>query len=74
MNRFTSQFGTDNGPACTCGGTVYGYRIQGTFPNADTVESCCIACGARDYFRIPALVNVAAHELREYHAGHVRPH
>jgi hypothetical protein len=43
------HFGTDQGPACDCGGTIYGYRVQ-PHPAGPRVDAQCYGCHAVDYF------------------------
>ena len=56
-------YGTDNGPQCrACHGTVYQYRVIGTFASA-----FCVGCARRDAdLRIPLGTQTAA-DLSAYH-------
>lgn len=38
------DFGTDNGKQCSCGGTIYGYKLVGLFDGNVRVDAQCYSC------------------------------
>ena len=48
-------FGSDQGARCTCGGTIYGYRVMG-----ERVDTQCYTCHATNYFNPYTMPQTAA--------------
>lgn len=57
-------FGTDHGPACTCGSTVWRYMQEG-----ERAVCECVACNREEVFKLGEVVETAT-RFRQLHEGH----
>jgi len=59
------HFGSDCGPACMCGGTIYGYRVE-PHSAGPRVDAQCYTCHAVDFF-YPTIAPETAAECSALH-------
>jgi hypothetical protein len=60
---------TDIGPACTCGGTIYGYTVE----EPGVVVARCVGCCRTRLLYLDTRTTLDAATIREHHvrANHV---
>lgn len=59
-----TDFGTDHGPPCTCGGTVYTYEV-----NRNNIKFQCNGCHTYGYLRVQDKPPTTAEECSALHRG-----
>lgn len=62
MITIRTDFGTNNGPPCTCGGTIYTYQVQ-----KGSITTQCNGCHRYDYVRVRHTQPVTAVECSALH-------